>query len=122
VHWARHVEASSTYRAAAELVCAPRGDLPLNLSPVLRSPTASETPTTLKITNGSKAPVFLHWITRDGLRRPYQQIAPGATYTQKTFKDHLWVIADMRGDALGIYRATGKERLVTVRAATPPAR
>jgi len=84
--------------------CVLTGHLP-SLEPYLRSK-ASSVPTTIEFTNASGGPIQIFWLRFDGTRQlfsPPGGLASGASTGFNTFTTHTWVVADMLGNALGVY-------------------
>ncbi len=55
--------------------------------------------------NRSDAPVDIYWLGFQGERVPYQHLAPGGRFKQQTFIGHNWLVTDMAGQCVGIFRA-----------------
>ena len=55
--------------------------------------------------NRSEAPVDIYWLSFQGERVPYQHLAPGGRFVQQTFIGHNWLVTDMAGQCVGIFKA-----------------
>ena len=82
----------------------------------------SETHVTFR--NLTKGPVELFWLDQSGQRRSYGKIAAGAERRQRTFANHVWLVVDAQGKALGVFQAGPKPAQVEVtgKSARPAAR
>lgn len=77
------------------------------LKPVVRGRRSRETgpETELVFRNGLEKTVRLWWLDASGTRRPYGELAAGASRVQHTFAGHHWLVTDEQGKELAVYRA-----------------
>jgi hypothetical protein len=61
--------------------------------------------TGMTFVNRSEAPVEIYWLGFQGERVPYQHLPPGARFEQQTFIGHNWLVTDMAGQCVGIFKA-----------------
>jgi len=59
----------------------------------------------IRFTNRTAEPVELVWIKREGLRKSFGKLAPGAARDLQTFAGHVWLITDAHGETLGVIEA-----------------
>ena len=72
----------------------------------------SRSPDQLKLTvkNRSKTTITVYWVDWEGKRQPRRSLKPGEQCTyEKTYREHVWLIADANGKGLGIYVPGGKD-------------
>ena len=79
--------------------------------------------TTLAVVNHTDGPITLYWIDTDGDRHKYDDVPAGGRTEEHTYVRHMWLVANARGETLGVYEATdgGGEAVVTPSPATRPA-
>jgi hypothetical protein len=65
----------------------------------------SQESTALTVANRSDQPIKVYWLTFSGLRRLYFSLAPGEHVVQQTFIGHNWLVANSRGECIGIFNA-----------------
>jgi VHL beta domain/TIR domain len=65
--------------------------------------------------NERGAPIHVYWITFDGTRRKYTDLAPGASGRLATFLGHPWVVTDADDRCLGIYMPQADARDYVIR-------
>jgi hypothetical protein len=65
----------------------------------------SDYKTTLKMTNLTDESVKLFWLDYSGVRQPYGEIEPGASFSQQTYVTHPFLLADKHGKGLAIFVA-----------------
>lgn len=61
--------------------------------------------TAMTFVNRSEAPVDIYWLGFQGERVPYQHLPPGGRFVQQTFIRHNWLVTDMAGNCVGIFKA-----------------
>lgn len=61
--------------------------------------------TGMTFVNRSEAPVDIYWLGFQGERVPYQHLPPGGRFVQQTFIGHNWLVTDMAGQCVGIFKA-----------------
>jgi dipeptidyl aminopeptidase/acylaminoacyl peptidase len=66
----------------------------------------------LEIENQHKQSVRLFWIDRRGKKRSYGVLKPGQTERQHTFVGHVWLVENMSGSPIKIFRAAQDETVV----------
>ena len=93
-----------------------------------RASTRTGAETEITFLNKTKGDVALFWLSTDGERQPYGQIAAGEQKSQHTFAGHIW-IAMADGKSVGVFEATDKPavaeitgQMPTNTTASPPAR
>ena len=62
--------------------------------------------TVIHFTNRTHAPVALAWIDEQSQRKSFGTLQPGEAREQHTFEKHTWLVADARGETLGVIAAT----------------
>jgi hypothetical protein len=55
---------------------------------------ASSQAATITFSNQTTQTLKIYWLDYTGARKPYGEVAPGATTTQATFVGHYWMLAD----------------------------
>jgi TIR domain/VHL beta domain len=75
---------------------------------------ASNTQTAIIFYNKTAVPIMIFWLNSQALREFFYELAPGQNYRQDTYTNHVWVVTDIRGDCLGLYRAEGATTEVTI--------
>ncbi|MEM9017592.1 MAG: hypothetical protein AAGC68_11305 [Verrucomicrobiota bacterium] len=71
----------------------------------------------LRFENEREEKVSVYWIGFDGIRRFYQDLQPGAGYSQPTYGSHLWVVVGANGLDIGWLTAPEEDARVVI----PPA-
>jgi hypothetical protein len=61
--------------------------------------------TGMTFVNRSEAPVEIYWLGFQGERVAYQHLPPGGRFEQQTFIGHNWLVTDMAGQCVGIFKA-----------------
>jgi VHL beta domain len=61
--------------------------------------------TGMTFVNRSEAPVDIYWLGFQGERVPYQHLPPGGRFVQQTFIGHNWLVTDIAGQCVGIFKA-----------------
>jgi TonB family protein len=74
----------------------------------------------LEFVNESGALRKLYWLDSAGARRLFQTIAPGATYAQRSYVGHPWVVTDIQDTCVAIYVPTGITGKAVLRAPAAP--
>jgi hypothetical protein len=78
-----------------------------SLLPNLRSGD-SDTETAIIFVNGTKTEITYYWIDGNGEEKYYGKIARDAFVNQHTFAGHIWLVKDVNGDNLAVFRAEEK--------------
>ncbi len=65
----------------------------------------SQERTGMTFVNRSEAPLDIFWLGFQGERIQYQHLAPGGRFVQQTFIGHNWLITNMAGQCIGIFKA-----------------
>ena len=78
-----------------------------SLLPNLRS-RDSDTETAISFVNGTKTEITYYWIDGNGEEKYYGKIARDAFVNQHTFAGHIWLVKDVNGDNLAVFRAEEK--------------
>ena len=58
--------------------------------------------------------MLLYWVKHDGTRKQWRgEIAPGKLdVCERTFENHVWLIANEHGKALGLYIVGGRPAVI----------
>ena len=67
-----------------------------------------DTETTIIFVNGTEDEIAYHWVDYEGNEKSYGKIAPDAFVNQHTYAGHVWLIKDMNGQNLAVFRAEKK--------------
>lgn len=78
-----------------------------SLLPNLRSG-ASETETAIIFVNLTKTEIVYYWVDGEGEEKDYGKIAAGDFVNQHTYAGHIWLIKDVSGDNIAVFRAEEK--------------
>lgn len=70
--------------------------------------------TKVQFKNESKSKIKIYWINYDGKREFYSDVNPGRSYTQDTYMTHPWVITDMTGQCVLLFRPLPGATVATV--------
>lgn len=73
--------------------------------------------TQITFINTLTEPVEVFWLDDSGGRQSYGTVAAGERKEQHTFSGHVWLVANQKGETLGVYEATDDEGMATVGAA-----
>ena len=92
-----------------------------SLLPNLRSGD-NDTETAIIFMNGMKADISYYWVDYEGNEKSYGKIAPDAFVNQHTYAGHVWVVKDVNGNNLAVFRAVEKTGRALVGAEPPSAR
>ncbi|MXV72849.1 hypothetical protein F4Z99_01070 [Candidatus Poribacteria bacterium] len=90
----------------------------LSLLPNLKSED-DDTETAIIFVNGTETEVAYYWVDYEGNEKFYGKIAPDAFVNQHTYAGHIWVIKDVNGQNLAVFRAEEKTGRVLVGAEPP---
>ena len=85
----------------------------------LRSPSGG-TETEIIFVNNTKAEITYYWVDFDGNEEFYGTIAPDDSVNQQTYEGHIWLIKDVNGNNLAVFRATEKTERMIVSAVSHP--
>ena len=61
--------------------------------------------TGMTFVNRSAGPLDVYWLSFQGERVPYQHLPPGGRFVQQTFIGHNWLVTDVSGQCVGIFKA-----------------
>lgn len=78
--------------------------------------------THLAFVNKLSEPVEVFWLDDQGERQSYGTVNPGGRKEQHTYSGHVWLVANQKGDTLGVYEATDAEGLAVIDETKPPLR
>ena len=78
-----------------------------SLLPNLRSG-GSDTETAIIFVNSTKAEIAYYWVDGEGEEKYYGKIAVDTFVNQHTFAGHIWLVKDVNGDNLAVFRAEEK--------------
>ena len=87
----------------------------LNLLPNLRSGD-DDTETAVIFVNDTEAEVAYYWVDYEGNEKSYGRVAPDAFVNQHTYVGHVWLIKDVNGCNLAVFRAEEKTGRAIIRA------
>ena len=93
----------------------------LNLLPNLRSGD-DDTETAVIFVNDTEAEVAYYWVDYEGNEKSYGRVAPDAFVNQHTYVRHVWLIKDMNGRNLAVFRAEEETGRALVGAEPPSVR
>jgi hypothetical protein len=74
----------------------------------------SDKETKVQFKNASKSKIKVFWINYDGKREFYSDVAPGKSYTQDTYMTHPWVVTDMTGQCVVLFRPLPGATVATI--------
>lgn len=86
-----------------------------SLLPNLRSGD-DDTETAIIFVNGTKTEIAYYWVDYEGNEKSYGKVAPDAFVNQHTYAGHIWVIKNVNGQNLAVFRAEEKTGRALVRA------
>ena len=66
--------------------------------------------------------VEVFWIDADGNRQSYGNVQPGTRKDQHTFGGHVWLVANERGETLGVFEAADQPALAVIDGSRSPER
>jgi len=78
--------------------------------------------TQITFLNEMSEPVEVFWLDDSGGRQSYGMVAPGARREQHTFSGHVWLVANQKGEPLGVFEATDAQGLAVVDGTRPTGR
>ncbi len=78
-----------------------------------------DTETAIIFVNVTKTEIAYYWVDYEGNEKSYGKVAPGAFVNQHTYAGHIWVIKDVNGRNLAVFRAEEKTGRVLVGAEPP---
>ncbi len=64
-----------------------------------------DTETAILFVNNTKAEIAYYWVDYEGNEKSYGKIAPEAFVNQQTYVGHIWLIKDVDGQNLAVFRA-----------------
>ena len=79
----------------------------LNLLPNLKSED-DDIKTAIIFVNATKSEITYHWVDSEGNEKSYGKIATDAYVNQHTYAGHVWLIKDVSGRNLTVFRAEAK--------------
>ena len=79
----------------------------LNLLPSLKSED-DDIKTAIIFVNGTKSEITYHWVDYKGNEESYGKIAPDTFVNHHTYAGHVWLIKDVTGRNLTVFRAVEK--------------
>lgn len=77
------------------------------------------TETALLFVNSTKAEIAYYWVDYEGNEKFYGKIAPDAFVNQHTYAGHVWLIKDVDGNNLAVFRAKAETGRALVSAEPP---
>jgi len=85
----------------------------------MRGSTRTGSETEITFVNQTAEPVEIFWLDEQGGRNSYGKVAAGARKAQHTFGGHVWLVADQKGENLGVYEAADKPAEAVVDGSKP---
>ena len=79
----------------------------LNLLPNLKSKDDARKSTIIFV-NATKSEVAYYWVDSEGNEEAYGKIAPDAFVNHHTYAGHVWLVKDVNGQNLAVFRAAEK--------------
>lgn len=79
-------------------------ELNLSLLPSLKSGD-DDTETAILLVNNTEAEIAYYWVDYEGNEKSYGKIAPDAFVNRQTYVGHIWLIKDVDGNNLAVFRA-----------------
>lgn len=70
--------------------------------------------TAIRFSNQTEKELHLFWLDSDGKRHPYGVVPPHGRAAQNTYVGHVWVVTDISGKALAIFKAIAKEGIAVI--------
>ena len=67
-----------------------------------------DTETAIIFVNSTKTEIAYYWVDYEGNEKSYGKIAPDAFVNQHTYAGHIWLIKDLNGRNLAVFRAEEK--------------
>ena len=67
-----------------------------------------DTETAIIFVNGTKAEIAYYWVDYEGNEKSYSKIAADTFVNQHTYAGHIWVVKDVNGNNLAVFRAEEK--------------
>ena len=77
-----------------------------------------DTETAILFVNGTKAEIAYYWVDYEGNEKSYGKVAPDAFVNQHTYVGHVWLIKDVDGNNLAVFRAEAETGRVLVSTAS----
>ena len=79
------------------------------------------TETAVTFMNSTKSEIAYCWVDSEGNEKSYGKIAPDSFVNQHTYAGHVWLIKDVNGQNLAVFRAEEKTGRALIRAELPSA-
>ena len=79
------------------------------------------TETAVTFMNSTKSEIAYCWVDSEGNEKSYGKIAPDSFVNQHTYAGHVWLIKDVNGQNLAVFRAEKKTGRALIRAELPSA-
>ena len=64
-----------------------------------------DTETAFIFVNGTEAEIAYYWVDSEGNEKSYGKVAPDAFVNRQTYVGHIWLIKDVNGNNLAVFRA-----------------
>lgn len=74
----------------------------------------SDRETKVQFRNQSKSKIKIYWINYNGKREFYSDLNPGRNYTQDTYMTHPWIVTDMTGQCIMLFRPLPGATVATI--------
>lgn len=78
--------------------------------------------TQITFVNQLKEPIEVFWLDDSGGRQSYGMVQPGRQREQHTFSGDVWLVANQKGENLGVYEATDADGMAVIDGTPPTAR
>lgn len=65
----------------------------------------NDTETAVLFVNGTETEIAYYWVDYEGNEKSYGQIAPNAFVNHQTYIGHVWLIKDVNGNNIAVFRA-----------------
>lgn len=79
-------------------------ELNLSLLPSLKSGD-DDTETAILLVNNTEAEIAYYWVDSEGDEKSYGKVVPDAFVNRQTYVGHIWLIKDVDGNNLAVFRA-----------------
>ena len=93
----------------------------LNLLPNLKSED-DDRRTAIIFVNATKSEIAYYWVDSEGNEESYGKIAPDSFVNHHTYAGHVWLVKDMDGQNLAVFRAAEKTGRVLISMESPNVR
>ena len=74
----------------------------------------SDTATEVTFQNQSDVTIKVYWLDYEGKRQYYADVKPGKSYTQDTYMTHPWVVTNVKGACVMMFRPLPGATVATI--------